>query len=175
MIIDGPITSDLTVGADTRIVQDGDAQIVVPATVLPVVLALRPTRLIPFGGGELVNDSTLVNFFLSRVNLGSATNTVIQLSKGLWELELTMATVFDYLPVPPSTGTSPVEITLTDALISTQTVVMLSRFPSIGSWVDYNRLRVLLTATHRVQVFVPITGATDDLAVQLSLNAIRIL
>ena len=172
MIIDGPITFDLTLGQDRRVPQEGDAQTDVPPVINPVVLALRPTRLLTQPANPTLTDSTLFDFFISRVNQVALTSTLVTLAKGLWELEMSVASIFDFNPVPPLTNASPVELSLTNSLVTT---VIGSRFPAIGSFTDYNRLRILLLEPTAINLFVPLTGVTDDLSVQVSLNCIRII
>lgn len=172
MIIDSPIAYDLTLGADSRIPEEGDAQVHVPASVLPVVLFLRPTVLLNNPANPLLARSVLFHLFIARVNQAAVGTSLVQLVRGLWEIEISMASSFDYTPAPPIGNAAGVEVRLINSIVST---TALTRFPQIGSFTDYTRYRVLFQETTTISLQVPLTGLTDDLAVQVSVNAIRIL
>lgn len=172
MIIDGPITFDLTLGADRRIPQPEDARLVVPPIMTPVVLSLKPTRIQDAFAGQITDSSLLTDFFVSRLNQVGTTFSIANLVPGLWEIELTMASFFDYTPAPPLVIGSPLRVIIFTA---TETVIVLARFPTAGSFTDFNRLRILTPVNVTVGCSVPTTGATDDLSVYVTLNAIRIL
>jgi len=172
MIVDQPITADLTLGADRRIVQDGDTQLVVPPVITPVVLSLRPTSLVQQPVGPAIDDSRTFHFFAARVNQAALSSPTVVLNKGLWELEFTMATSFDYTAAPPLATLSGAEIQLGTALA---TVSLLTRFPQIGSFTDFGRCRVLLREATTVFVFTPASGAAQNIAQKACVNAIRII
>lgn len=172
MILNRPLLYDLTQGDEARIPTADDATLILPPVLQPVVLALRSTVLLTQPPNPTLSGSAMFDFFQARVNGVATTSSMVTLPKGLWELELSMATSFDYTPVPPLTNLSPVEIQLSNSL---STIVIVSRFPAIGSHQDFNRLRLLLLEPTSLNLFVPLTGVTDDLAVQLSCNCIRIL
>ena len=172
MLLDQGVVYDLTLGSERRIPQDGDAQLTVPPTIIPVALALRPTVIKSQPPNPTENGSLLFQFFIARLNQGAVTNTIATLPKGLWEFECVQSCAFDYAAAFPLTNASGCEIQLAGSLA---TVALLSRFPTIGAFVDYNRLRVLLSEQATIQSSVPITGAAQNLAQKISVNCIRIL
>jgi len=172
VIVDGPITYDLTLGQERRISQESDAQTVVPPSVSPVVLAIRPTVLRTQPANPTEQGSSLFHFFIARLNQAAATTVLVTLPRGLWELELSQSCAFDYAAAFPLATLSGCEIQLAGSIA---TVALLVRFPTIGAFVDYNRLRVLLQESMTINSFVPATGAAQNLAQKITVNCIRIL
>jgi hypothetical protein len=171
LIIDGPITYDLTVGSDRRIPQDGDAQIQVPPSVLPVVLALRKTTFKNSFGNAVPVSSLLVQADVSRVNQAALTQTLTTLAVGLWELELTLATQFNYLS---AVGTlNGAHIQLVDAVGTT--IRLLSRFANVGTFTDFNRVRLLFDQQATLNLEANLTGVGQNLDARACVNCIRIL
>jgi len=171
VIVDGPITYDLTVGADRRITESGDAQTVVPPTVLPAALVLKPTQFILQPANPTVRDSTQIEFQISRNNQGNATSNVITLAPGIWELELSLSTQFDFVGgVGLMNGTS---IKLTDAAATT--IRIMERVANVGTFLDYVRYRILVRQAVNVLLFVGATAVAEHMDVRLMGNFIRIL
>lgn len=172
MIVDGPITVDLTQGQDRRIPQDGDTQTVVPPSVSPVVLALRNTNFLTQPANPTIVDSTAWDFFQARLNQAASTNAMVTLAPGLWELEMLLTTSFDYVSAPPQVLAGAVAILASVGGVTTR---LISRYPAIGTFTDFNRMRVLLRTATLLQSFVPLTGAAQNAAFIIQVNAIRIL
>lgn len=172
MIIDGPITFDLTVGADRRIPQDGDAQTEVPPIVTPVVLALAPTRS-SNGGGALINSSTLIDSALTIAPSSAASFSVMQLiSPGLWEFEVTQSSNFNFAMAPGTPGGCGVEFL--DPILGMRTAIIF-RSAQIGGFVDYNRVRVLFVKQMSLRMFFSATAAGQNIDFRALVNAIRIV
>jgi len=170
VIIDGPITFDLTMGADRRIPQDGDAQTQVPPIVNPVVLALKPTKF-SNGGQSVISSSTLIDLSLVRNNQAAVNQPIHTLVPGLWELECSLTTQFDYAG---AVGTLNGVAIMLRSVTGTQCRI-LQRLAAIGTFVDYNRLRLLLVENVILSLDVGITGVGDHQDSRASINAIRIL
>jgi hypothetical protein len=170
VIVDAGITTDLTVGQDRRIPQDGDTQTLVPPVVAPVVLALKPMSPNPVlgtGNIESAYRSTSVS-----VAPSSAANDVdiMTLAPGLYELELNMASWFDF--VKTAAADSFVGIYLIYLNVN---MVLLYRYAAIGSFNDYNRLRLLLKSQATIGRRNGATGVGQNLTFTTLINAIRIL
>jgi hypothetical protein len=171
MIVDTPFTFDMTVGQERRIPQDGDNQLLIPPTLNGVFLGLRPTSIGGAQGAVPIRESFLVQQDLFRNNQAAVSQLLLTLPAGLFELEMTLSTQFDYAgAVGTANGAT---IQLTDALGNI--VRMLSRFAAIGTFVDYNRVRLLLRAASSLNLDVSITTVAQHLDVRAAVNAIRIL
>lgn len=171
MIVDSPVTSDLTLGQDKRIPEQADSQTVVPASVIPVVLALRPTN-IPSGGvGVTIVDSGMFSLDISRTNQAAVTQALVTLAPGLWELEMTLATQFDYAGAVGTLNGADIEFS--DSIGRTARV--LSRFAQVGTFSDFNRVRILPRNPLNVNLTVSITAVGQHLDARVFLNCIRII
>ena len=171
MIVDSQFTYDLTVGQDRRIPADNDAQTFIPAQVSPVVLALQPTVFDSTGGNPTYKNSVIINKSFAQNNAGAFSSDLITLAPGLWELEMTMATQFDFVgTVATLNGAA---IRLIDTLATT--VNVLKRIAAIGTFTDYNRIRVLLRSATKINAFVGITTVAQHADADICVNAIRII
>lgn len=169
MKIDTPLTFGLTVGQDRRIPQDGDAQVEVPPMVLPVALMIHPTSFVV--GGGIVQGSSIVDIFLTLTNGVAVQSNMFILAPGLWELELTLASVFNYnAPLGQADGA---EITM--EYQNSGNIQILERIAAIGSFTDYNRLRVLLTSNAVIALLLDGNGVGQTVTARGTVNAIRIL
>lgn len=172
MIIDGPITFDLTMGSDRRIPQSEDAQTQVPSVVIPVVLALKPT-VIDNGGGNLIFTSTVSDVALSVAPSSAASFSAIHiLSPGLWELEMAMSSNFNFAMVAGTPGGCGIE--LQDAITGGRTAVIF-RSAFSGSAVDGARLRLLLVKQISLRMFFTATAVAQNIDFRAMVNCIRIL
>lgn len=172
MIVDGPYTFDLTVGADRRIPDTNDAQTVIPPSVSPVVLGLKPTRFFNgFAGVTPLTLSTLIQGDLSRLNQAAISQLVCVLAPGLWELELTLATQFDYAGTVATFNGA--DISIVDS--GGRVVKLLTRLAAVGTFSDFDRRRILILDQCNVNLDVSITGAAQHLDARVCVNAIRIL
>jgi hypothetical protein len=168
MIIDGPNTVDLAVGTDRRLPQEGDAQLLVPPLLMPVLQNLKPHR-ITFAGTVRHSDSVLRSFFSHNGGGGNVTSTILTLSKGLYELEFSLASVFT-ADAPSGTDHS----ASIEAVYLGLPIPVLFRFARVGNYVDYNRMRFLavddFTIQNRIQA-----AAGNDVTMRSVVNAIRVL
>jgi len=167
--VDGPNVIDLALGADRRIPEEGDAQITIPSLIMPVLLQLKPTRFVQLAV-TLQRDSALASLFDSRTNQAQISRDVINIDKGLWEFEISMATSCNFAYVANSDfGVS------CDLAYAGFTIPLLKRFFSIGNFNDYNRLRLLLVEPAKIQSNISLTGVGQSADMRLTVNAIRIL
>lgn len=169
MIIDGPITFDLTVGADRRIPSFGDGQTLIPPSIQPVVLALRPHTTPALG--EVVSDSFVQSFLITRTNQAGVSTLINTLRPGLWELELTLSSWMNFSETAGLFARIDVEYIFPNA-----TQVGLSRFCLINSsFVDFQRNRILLIRPMSINLRLPLTGVGQSIDALVTINAIRII
>lgn len=172
MILNRSLIYDLTLGDKLRLPEGGDSDVRVPPVLAPVVLTARPHSITTTLPTVPIDDSFITEISISRVNQASILTQLIILSPGLWEVSLAMTSSFDYTPAPPLTFANMIRVELS-SLFGTSSV--LQRFPAIGSFVDFYDLRLLLVNVTTISLRVPLTGATNNLAVGLAVNAVRIL
>ena len=168
MIIDGLNVIDLAIGADRRIIEEGDAQLRVPSVIAPVLLNLRPTVDLWSNSAEQAG-SVFGQIEGSRSNQAQSDLAFMTLAKGLWELEFTLSTLFSYTMVGP--GNAGVDLKIN--YISTTRV--LRRYPQIGSFVDFQRMRVLLIKPASIILGMPANGVGQVLDASATLNAVRVI
>jgi len=172
MIIDGPNTIDLAIGTDRRIIEPSDAQLSLPPTLVPVLLNARPHSPAPtnvttvFQGSALSRDTSINQ----APSSGATSVNVMMLDKGLWELEITLTTLFDYTTTPAIGSAAEWRIFLAGV-----TMQLLRRMAFIGSFVDYNRVRLLLTSASQINLLAGATAAAQNSYTSGTVNAIKIL
>jgi len=171
MIVDSPLTFGLTVGADRRIPQEDDARVLVPPVISAVALMAQihtssTVALTPLEQSLLIDRSDV------RTNQAGLVTNFITLSQGLWELELNMASTFNFTPVPPNATSNRLRITYKGV-----TTGLIVRHAAQGSHQDFNRLRLLLDETGLISTETAITNfvATDSLVVFYLVNAIKVI
>jgi hypothetical protein len=108
---------------------------------------------------------------VTRTNQGTTAVEISQLGLGLWELEVTLASWFNYSNVAAAFN----RITLELFFPVGGGQILLTRFASPGSFTDYNRVRILIEQTAQVLIRVPATGVGESLDCSPSINAIKIL
>lgn len=168
MVIDSPLTFGLTVGADRRIPQEGDSQVIVPALVLPIALMAQPHSALnssaSFQGSGIIDvTSTLTN------GAGIAT-TFMTLAPGLWELEINMASVFNFVG---SVGT--MNGAKTQLLYQTILNDLATLTAQIGSQSIYVRWRLLLVSVATLIHALDTNTVGQTTTSSTTVSAIRIL
>jgi len=172
MIIDGPNTIDLAVGTDRRIPEGGDAQLQIPPILLPVLLNLKPHNPSPtattsvFEGSALLRDVQTAN----PPSTGATAANLMLLDAGVWELEMTMSSWFDYGGTAPAVVGAQLRISYQAVVIN-----LMLRFAAVGSFIDYNRVRLLLVSAGQISQVAGATGVGQNNAVLCTINAIKIL
>jgi len=172
MIIDGPNTIDLAVGTDRRIPQAGDSQLELPPLLMPVLLNLKPHSPSPtvtnalFEGSAILRDVQTSN----PPSSAAAAANLMLLDQGVWELELTMSAWFDYGGTAPAVVGAQLRISYQSVVIN-----LLLRFASVGSFIDYNRVRLLLLSPAQLSQVAGATGVAQNNSVLCTINAIKVL
>lgn len=174
MIVDTPITVDLALGTERRVIDQGDAQVLIPPSVQPVALFLLPTLTSPPATVPMETSAIRSNT-RSNTNQAASSDVLLQLAAGFWELEIWLDSTANFTHGFVAGTDTGVRITL-------ETLAALTLHPLIQRYVvqnfsahDYTRLRVLLREplelVHRVQV----TGVGQSILSAAVVNAIRIL
>lgn len=169
MIVDQDMIVSLAQGTDRRIIQEGDVQTLIPPIVNVVAPATKELTLAA-AATTVQNSSFTFNLAQARVNQAAAAFIAATLSKGLWQLDLYSAFWSDW---NSAAGTlSQNSLTLNDGVNSS---LLITRFVAIGSFVDVYASRVLINKQMTIQLSVPLTGAGQNLSLQVGGTCIRIL
>lgn len=169
MIVTTPNTFNLTIGAPGRIPEESDAQVIVPGTIMPVAYSLRP-HIGGFQSAVELNESSMIETSNSRTNQAATTIAFALLGKGLWELECTLATVYNYVGTVAAFNGVALQITYGGQIRNT-----IKRLSAIGSFVDRNNLKLLLLGQATLSLDLPLTGAGQSLDTVLMINCVRVL
>lgn len=90
MIIDSPLLLALALGTDRRVPQEGDAQVILPNTLFPIVPVMQPTREVPSAGVAVQESACRDNGFRTNNNQAASADTLITLPPGLYFLDLSL-------------------------------------------------------------------------------------
>lgn len=170
MIVDAPITTDLTVGQDRRIPQDGDTQTIIPATVLPCVLSLKPMSPNPLASTPNLESAYRSTSVAIAPSSAAADVDIMTLAPGLYELELNMASWFDFTKTGAADSFCGIYLIYLNV-----NMLLLYRYATTGSFNDYNRLRLLLKAQGTIGRRNGATAVAQNITFTTMINAIRIL
>jgi hypothetical protein len=94
----------------------------------------------------------------------------MNLPAGLWELELNLASWFDFTKA----GGAVVSAGIYIIYLGVNTL-LLARYAATGSFNDYNRLRLLLRQPAVIGTRLGVTAAGQNITITAIINAIRIL
>lgn len=170
MILNSPIIYDLTLGQPQREPTSEDTVMLVPPVIQPVVASTFPHQ-------ENLNVSTpftssfVIDAAQNRAPAqGQLTTLIATLAPGLWELELILASWFDYNTAAGVGNFNSILITF----FGNQRQ-LLPRIAAIGSFNDYNRVRILTRLDLPVSLRNADTLAAQNNSTRMSMNAIRLL
>lgn len=169
MIIDGLTNINLAVGVDRRIIEDGDTQVAIPAAIFPTLLTLSPHNVAPTAI-IVQNQSAIYEAQATLTNGVGVSPAFATLSKGLYEFEMSMASAFNFVTAAGAFGGCAIAITYQGA-----TTNLVKRIASVGSFVDYNRMRVLLISQATLSTTVSTNGIGQTTDMNVIVNVIRIL
>lgn len=159
----------MTFGDTARSPEASDNNVQVPNMILPVVLALRAHEsTIP---GAIFQGSTISETLLASANSAPLTSQIITLAPGLWEIEISMTSWFNYNKVSA-------DFNGTAVIFNYQGVnrTLMKRYAATNlSATDFARYRLLLSAVGTLSLNSSTTGVGQALDAQAIVNAIRIL
>lgn len=170
MILDSPLTLDMTEGSGRRVVQAGDAQLVVPAVVNPVVFPMRFTRPDP-DPTVLHNLSFNTYSELSRTNQAALSDPICRMAPGMWEIQMNLALWANFTVAAGLSLGADIDLLYTSPVTG---VSLLTLYPIIGAQSIFGTMRILLQTEATIRIFAPITGAAQSLNVTASINGIRL-
>lgn len=169
MIIDSASIIDLASGAERRVIQLGDGQILVPSVLQPVVDHILPT-LIPVFASQVNRTSFLLDSFINVQNAVDTTSIVCTLAAGMWDLDMGLNSQFNFAKgLPLLIGT------LIVFSYQGQTVSLMGRQPSIGSFYDVRKVRILTRDISTLSVRTGLNGVGQATDLVFQISAARVL
>jgi hypothetical protein len=175
VIVDNPLILNITAGAGRSIPETGDNQVVIPATMSPVVSPCQPHLLYSASAGlQGANLSFFNTIVVQRNNQAQVNTQILILPKGLYEIDVYLASKFNFTPAAAGTVGAEVVMFIGPAGANASTIV-ISRWAFTGSFTDTMRFRLMANDELRFDLRVGITGAAEFADARVGLNAVRIL
>jgi hypothetical protein len=171
VIVDSPLLAGLTLGSGRAVPEQGDSQVTVPPTIIPVTQACTP-HVFYASTHSADQTSTFTEITQNLTNQAQTEVNIATLPKGLYLLQMNMASWFSFTPAGPVTTGA--EIRAKISANGTQ-VKLLSRYPFTGSFTDYFECLILAVDDLILTQVGGITGAAQFLTVRTLINAVRIL
>jgi len=171
VIVDSPIIPDLCRGTDRTIPQDGDAQVLVPPMIQPIIDTMLPHHF-TIANNILAERSATGNFQFTRTNLGSLSGVVIMLPPGVFDITCHVAARSNYTGLP--SAVPDFRIHFIEGGVSRYDMLLL--FATVGmNHIVSSHNRLLSLGNGIVEWFVNTTGVGQTIDVNGSVNVVRIL
>lgn len=167
MIIDSPTIVDVAVGVDRRIIEHGDVQIVLKPEVLLNIPLLKTTRTVR-DSTITQNESAFLHLTQARVNQAALTTPIMILSKGLWTVQMTLTSKFNWAAVAGVLGGIKGEM-----VYSGDTNTLIFHIATVGLFVNSVSYTYLLNDIATLQITTDITGVSQNSDARVTVNAIR--
>jgi len=170
MIVDTPLLSGIAIGTDRVVPQEGDAQVVIPSSIQPIIFPIQPHFNILPPAVDVQRGSVLTFLSATKLNVAAAIDTVITLAKGLWTIEVNLCARANFTSNVLSDVTT---VRLFVPIGGAITIAALN-LPTVAASLDFKR-ELLLTQDTLLQVTTPATNAvaTNSIAWTATVNAIR--
>lgn len=172
MIVDSPLITNLALGVDRRIPQDGDAQLVLPPTLNAVTEFLQPTLIdvsvavLQFG--SFVETNTFV-----RTNAAALISTLALLSKGLWRITYNCYWWWNYTGAVAGADFSAVRLKNTATGILSEIAFSYPLIDTAQNQIVQHQY--LLNDNATIELSMPLNGVGETLIVRIGLNCEKVL
>jgi len=172
VIIDSPSIIQLALGTDRRVPEQGDAQVVLPSTLVPTVELMQTTREVPNAGIAMLESACRDNGQRTNNNQAASADTLITLPPGRYRLECFLMAIGNVVQTFTAADVG-VRITIDFGNTST---TLLGAFIGAGMPQHaYGSFEVLMpvqfTLVHRVMI----TPVGQTIISRCTVNAVRIL
>lgn len=168
MIVDNPFLAGLAVGSDRNVPQAGDAQVIIPSVLQPVIEPLYPLSIVT-SVSDSANTSKLTEDENTVLNVAATTFTILSLPKGLYTLQLQLGVRSNFTTIVMNEA---VKL----SLLYQGTLITLA-YLHVNTGVAHVEIErtILLTSTGIIQVEMPATNAvaTNSIAYGFAGNIIR--
>lgn len=167
MIIDSPTIVDMAVGVDRRVIESGDVQVFLKPEVRLTIPILKTTRSVR-DSSIVQNESAFLHVSQVRFNQAALTTPIMLLAKGLWTIQMTLTSKFDWAAAAGVLGGIKAEM-----VYSGDTNTLLFHIATIGLFVNQVTYTYLLNEQATLQLTTDITGAAQHSDARVTVNAIR--
>lgn len=167
MIIDSPAVVDIAVGVDRRIMEAGDAQVMLKPEVDLEVPLMKATRTVRSTTTEQ-QESAFVHLSQTRTNQAALTTTIMTLAKGLWTVQISLSTKFNW-----SVAAATLAGVKAEMVYSGDTNTLLIHWANTLSNHSQMEYSFLLIESAIIQLTTDVTGAAQTSDARCSVNAIR--
>lgn len=169
MIVESPLTFGLTIGADRRIPNEDDSKVFIPATVQPVVLMLQPHSAWP-NISTIANGSAVGELANNITNAAGVDSILFTLPRGLWKLQITLASGFNWAATPPALSGATVSL-----LYQGFSLQLITRTAAIGSFFDTLEMDFIFQSDAVLSLLLDTNGVAQTTTAKMIGNAIRVL
>lgn len=171
MIIDSPSIIQLALGTDRRLPESGDAQVIIPNTLLPCVDVMQVTRSLP-NASTPIGESSLTESQRINNNQAASQDVLITIPPGLYILECFLSSLANALSTLTAADTG-VRITLD---FGSSIVTLLGLYQALNAAAQVGGTYTVLLPVqaqliHRVQI----TPVGQTILSRASVNVRRIL
>jgi len=169
MIVDSPLVIELARGQEKRIIEAGDAQLIVPPVLNTSMELVQPTLFNP-GALTAVRVGSMSEVSTTRTNQAAASTTFMTLQPGVYNLQLFLSARFNYSTLP--NATPDVSIRLVNAGGSIVRVLGFHAANGISAALPV-QLEVNLIDVTTVELRTELNGVGQTLDALAMCNAVR--
>lgn len=168
MKIDVPLTTDLGLGAQRRIIEPGDSVAEIPSTINPVVAITSP-HVLAAVSNVAMNSSFVSEFLEAKNNAAAFVDTMVTLAPGLWDL--TISFTFSMTITTAQGIGQRIRISVVDGVFTLPIFEIL--FSPITNFWDQKSIhaRVLLRDITTLVMDGPATAVGDTINLAVAINA----
>lgn len=171
MILDSQLVTEMTTGALRRSVGAEDSVLQIPPGVLITAPATRRAQ--PSPSTTIPLTESFINYNEhTRTNQAGQSQTLGILAPGAWELELMLASWFNFVNVAGAFAYTNLNLLFPVPVIG---ITLLAHYAAIGVQTTTIRLRFVLQDNVTLRLSSPTTGVGQSLDVTGFVNAIRLI
>lgn len=166
MIINGALTSSLSIAADKAMAEVGDDNTRIPAIIHPVEKILSPHHILVAAAGRIATTSFVTSFEkLRAASTGNTADVIVTLPRGLWTITWNMHLDFQ------STGTNgQTAAVLLLLAMENDTKNFCAAFRTTSNQFLSGVFRLLLGADANIRLDIGATGVSDAIDAHVTLN-----
>jgi hypothetical protein len=171
VIIDSPYIIELARGVERRVLEENDAQLLLPSSVQPTVDLISPVTLFGIATGSPANQSAMANANITRTNLGGFSSNLLQLQPGLYDVDVLLSVRFNFTTI----GAASPDVQLRLMSIDGQrSQILISIYAAVGYNTErIHRFRFLIQESLFAQLVLGATGVGQTMDVTCAVNAQR--
>lgn len=171
MIVDTTIVSDLSLGVARTVPQPGDAEITVPAILVPSITPIVGAMFAFPPATTPQRTSFISQIDNSRNNQAQAVVNFVNLAKGHWDIDLQVSAWFNWVAIALAAEGYLIRFVYPNG---SQPIVLM-RVPTIGGFVDTLNTRLLFNEDVQITVTVGTNGVGQFSEARVSIIARRLI